>query len=112
MNDPVAAGDFGRLMQYGAVGVIACGLLTIVVMIFRQLITHALDQNKQLMEQQREDQAKTIEALHAIGQSLRDVHNTLVHFKVDVSRDVAEMANEMTSPGSRAHRIRPPRKDE
>lgn len=107
--DPVTPNaDFSRLMQYGAVGIVAAGLLALVVIVFRQLITHALDQNKKLMEQQREDQAKTIEALHAIGQGLRDIQNTLVHFKVEVSRNVADMVrDEATAAGSRAHRVRP-----
>lgn len=109
--DPVTPNaDFGRLMQYGAVGVVAAGLLALVVIVFRQLITHALDQNKQLMEQHREDQAKTLEALHAIGQGLRDIQTTLVHFKIEVTHNVADMLREeATAAGSRAHRIRPPR---
>lgn len=110
MGDPVAGGDFGRLMQYGAVGVVAMGLLALVVMIFRQLITHALDQNKQLHEQQREDQAKTIEALHAIGQGIQDVKNELRSFKIEVSRDVADMArDEGTGIGRPRHPTKPPR---
>lgn len=109
--DPVAPGaDFSRLMQYGAVGVVAAGLLALVVMVFKQLITHALAQNTKLSEQQHEMQAKTLEALHAIGQGLRDVQNTLVHFKVEVSRDVADMVREEgTAVGSRAHRLPPKR---
>lgn len=110
MTDPVAAGDFSRLMQYGAVGVIAAGLLALVVVIFRQLINGLIEQNKKLTEQQHEMQAKTLESLHAIGQSIRDMDNTIRHLKIDMSRDVADMVrDEVTSVGSRGHRL-PPRK--
>jgi hypothetical protein len=110
--DPASTPDFGHLAQYGAIGVVAGGLLLLVVGIFRQLVTHVLKQNEQRDEQQREHGMKTIEALHAIGQGLRDVQNTLVHFKVEVSRDVADMVrDEVTAAGSRAYRTdkKPPR---
>jgi hypothetical protein len=109
--DPVTPNaDFGRLMQYGAIGIVAMGLLTLVVAIFRQLINGLIEQNKKLTEQSHEMQAKTLESLHAIGQAIRDMDNTLRHFKVDVSRDVASMVrDEATSAGSRAHRLKPPR---
>ncbi len=111
MDSVTPNADFSRLMQVGAVGVIACGLLVLVVGIFRQLITHALDQNKKLSEQQHEMQAKTLESLHAIGQGLRDVHNELRNFKIEVSRDVADMVrDEGTGVGPRPrHPTKPPR---
>jgi hypothetical protein len=102
--------DFSRLAQYGAVGVIAAGLLALVVMVFKQLITHALDQNKKLSEQQHTMQEKTLEALHAIGQGLRDVQNELRSFKIEVSRDVADMVrDEGTAVGRVRHPTKPPR---
>jgi predicted translin family RNA/ssDNA-binding protein len=105
--DPVTPNaDFGRLMQYGAVGIVAAGLLALVVGIFRQLVNHILKQN----EKQQEIQEKTLESLHAIGQAIRDMDNTVRQFKVDVSRDVADMVrDEATSAGSRAYRTKPPR---
>jgi len=112
--DPASTtADFGRLAQYGAVGVIACGLLLLVVGIFRQLVTHVLKQNETRDQNDREMREKTLEALHALGQGLRDVQSALVHFKVEVSRDVADMVrDEVTSAGSRGYRIdlkKPPR---
>lgn len=111
--DPASAPDFGHLAQYGAIGIVAGGLLLLVVGIFRQLVTHVLKQNEQRDEQQREHGMKTLEALHAIGQGLRDMQNELRTFRVEVSRDVADMVrDEVTAAGSRAYRIdgkKPPR---
>ena len=113
MDPTSSAADFGRLAQYGAVGVIACGLLLLVVGIFRQLVTHILKQNEQRDQHHREMGEKTLEALHAIGQGLHDVQNELRSFKIEISRDVANMVrDEVTSAGSRAYRIdskKPPR---
>lgn len=108
--DPVTPdANFGKLMQYGAVGVIAAGLLVLIVAIFRQLINGLIEQNRKLTDQLHDMQAKTLESLHAIGQAIRDTNNTLSHFKIDVSRDVADMVrDEATAAGSRAHRL-PPR---
>lgn len=104
--DAAPSADFSRLMQYGAIGVVATGLLVLVVGIFRQLVNHILKQN----DKQQELQTKTVESLHAIGQAIRDLDTSIRHFKVDVSRDVADMVrDEATAAGSRAHRIRPPR---
>jgi hypothetical protein len=110
--DPASTLDFGHLAQYGAIGIIAGGLLLLVVGIFRQLVTHILKQNEQRDEYQREMQGKTLESLHAIGQGIRDINNEMRSFKIEVSRNVADMVrDEVTSAGSRAHRIdkKPPR---
>src|SRR5574340_988615 len=37
MNDPGTAADFGRLVQVGAIGVVALGLLTLVVALVKQV---------------------------------------------------------------------------
>jgi hypothetical protein len=110
--DPAGTPDFGHLAQYGAIGIVAGGLLLLVVGIFRQLVTHVLKQNEQRDEYQREHGAKTLESLHAIGQGLRDMQNELRNFRVEVSRDVADMVrDEVTSAGSRGYRTdkKPPR---
>lgn len=105
---PVA--DFGRLAQYGAVGIIAAGLLLIVVMVFRQLMNHTLKQNETMMARRDEMEMKLLESIHAVGQALRDLDTSVRHMKIEVSRDVADMVrDEVTSAGSRAHRMKPPR---
>jgi hypothetical protein len=102
------AQDLGKLAQYGAVGIVAFATLTIIVLIFRQLINHVLKQNDRNQERQEVHQAKTVESLHAIGQAIRDLDNTIRRFQIDVRRDVAEMVHsEVTAAGSRAHRTRP-----
>jgi type II secretory pathway component PulM len=98
--DPASAGsDFGRLMQYGAVGVVAAGLLTLVVVLFRQFVNHALEQNKELQTQHHEMQVQHLQALHAIAREIREV-------KTELSRDIGQLFNEVSSitDGSRAHR--------
>lgn len=104
--DPVSTGsDFGRLMQYGAVGVVAAGLLTLVVVLFRQFVNHALEQNKKLQEQHHEMQVQHLQALHSIAREIREV-------KTELSRDIGQLFNEVSSitEGSRAHRpYKPPR---
>ena len=114
MNDPSSAADFGRLTQFGAIGVIALGLLTLIVGLVKQLVTHALDQNKKLNENQREDEAKTREALHAVGQSLLRLENQIASMRQENAREFGQLYNEVagdnTIVGSRAHRIKPPPK--
>lgn len=109
MDPTTPVSDFNRLAQYGAAGIVAAGLLTLVVVIFRQLITHALEQNKQLTERQHDMQAKTLEALHALGQALRDLDANLRSWKTEITYSVVEMVrDEATAAGSRAHRTKPP----
>lgn len=98
--DPVTTtSDFGRLMQYGAVGIVAAGLLTLVVVLFRQFVNHALEQNKQLQEQHHEMQVQHLQALNSIAREIREV-------KTELSRDIGQLFNEISSitEGSRAHR--------
>lgn len=106
--DPVAAGDFGRLMQYGAVGVVAAGLLTIVVLLFRRFVEHAIDSNKRLEERNAETQKAFLDALH----SMKVEHITALHaFKTelttefrDLHRAIAGVVNEMPSGPIRLRR--------
>ena len=78
------------------------------MLIFRQLITHVLKQNEKQQERNDENQGKTLEALHAIGQAIRDMNNNLHHFQIDIRREIVEMVREeVTVAGSRAHRTRP-----
>lgn len=79
------------------------GLLGLAVYLIRQFVNHALEQNKELISQQHDMQAKTLEALHALGQATRDVKNELS----SLTKDVALLFN--AREGSQAHRIRPPR---
>lgn len=114
MNDPVAAGDFGRLIQLGGVGAIAAGLLALVVALVKQFASHALNQNTELIKQQREDQAKTLEALHAIGQRLGALDHQIATLRLEMTRDMGEIYNavsphDVTHGGSRSHRIKPPK---
>ncbi len=96
------------LAQYGAVGVVAAIMVGLVVLIFKQLITHILTQNEKHQEQQQENQAKTLESLHAIGQALQNLNNSINRFQADTRRDIVEMVREeVTVAGSRAHRTRP-----
>lgn len=99
-------------MQYGAVGTIAAGLLALVVVLVRQFVNHALEQNKKLLERhdemmERHDkmQEKHVEAIHALTRAIHEL-----------SRDVGLLFNEVSamSEGSRVevtgrHRIKPPR---
>lgn len=108
-STPVA--DFNRLAQYGAAGIVAAGLLTLVILIFRQLVNHALKQNEMLMQRQHEMELKLLEALHAVGQGLRDLDTSIRHWKVELTHTVAEMVrDEVTQAGSRGYRAKPPTK--
>lgn len=96
------------LAQYGAIGVVAAIVLGLVVLVFRQLITHILKQNERHQDQQAEHQAKTLESLHAIGQAIHTLTTSINRFEIDVRREVVEMVHtEVTVAGSRAHRTRP-----
>lgn len=96
------------LAQYGAIGVVAAILIGLVVLVFKQIITHILKQNDLHQTQQQANQAKTLESLHAIGQALQNLNNSINRFQVDTRRDIVEMVREeVTVAGSRAHRTRP-----
>jgi hypothetical protein len=99
--------NFGHLMQYGAVGIIAAGLLALVVGMFRQFVNHALEQNKKLLERHDEMLVKNLEALHGVASALKDVE-VMVR---EVSRDLGMLFNEVSgmTEGSMAHRIKPRR---
>jgi len=107
--DATPGANFGQLMQYGAVGVVAAGLLTLVVIIFRQLVTHALDQSKQLAEQLQEQQKRDEEIHKAYIKSLNEIAVALSAIRIEVTRDLGQLFNEISAmtEGSRAHRIRP-----
>lgn len=111
MTDPVSAGDFGRLVQVGAIGVVALGLLTLVVALVKQFAAHALDQNKELIKTQHEMQGKTLESLHAIGQKLQALENQVTVLRQEQTREFGQLYNEVagdyTIVGSRGHRIKP-----
>lgn len=92
-------------MQYGAVGVVAAGLLTLVVAVFWLFVKHALEQNKKLIERHDEIQEKHLAAVYEVEKAIRAMHS-------DLSRDLGQLFNEISAVtgGSRAHRItRPPR---
>jgi hypothetical protein len=114
MSDTVAAGDFGRLIQVGAIGVVALGLLTLVVALVKQFAAHALDQNKELIKTEHDMQLKTLESLHAVGQKLQSLENQVVMMRQENAREFGQLYNEVagdnTTAGSRAHRIKPPPK--
>lgn len=99
-------------MQYGAVGIVAAGLLTLVVVLFRQFVNHALEQNKNLIERHDEILVENLKALHGVESALKAVE-VMVR---EVSRDLGMLFNEVSaiSEGSRVdttgrHRLKPPR---
>lgn len=114
MNDPGTTADFGKLVQLGAIGVVALGLLTLIIGLVKQLVAHALDQNKELIKNHREEEAKSREALNAIGQSLLRLENQIVSLRQEQTREFGQLYNEVagdnTIIGSRPHRIKPPPK--
>jgi hypothetical protein len=106
MDPATAGGEFGRLMQYGAVGIIAAGLLTLLVVLFRQFVNHALEQNKKLLERhdlmmERHDAMQTahLKAMHELVSAIHAM-------KAEVIRDIGQVFNEVSAitEGSRAHR--------
>lgn len=106
MDAVTPAADFSRLMQYGAVGVVAAGLLTLVVVIFRQLVNHALEQNKALQEQIRSMHKENQETHQAYLRALHAVEGAIAAIRVEVTRDIGQLFNEFSAytEGSRAHR--------
>lgn len=114
MNDPVTTGDFGRLVQLGAIGAVAAALLVLVVALVKQFAAHALEQNKKLIEQDHAMQMKTLEALHAVGQRLASVENQIASLRQETTREFGQLYNEISGDhtmggGSRGHRIKPPK---
>ena len=104
-TDPVSAGNFGRLMQYGAVGVVACGLLTLVVLLFKRFVEHAIDTNKKLQEDNSTMQKEFLATIH----SMKVEHINALHaFKNELMVEirglhsaVAHVVNEVPSGGIR-----------
>jgi hypothetical protein len=82
--------DFSRLMQYGAVGVVAAGLLTLVVAGFWLFLKHALEQNKTLLTRHDEMQEKHVEAL-------RELVTAIHALKSELSRDIGHLFNELSA---------------
>ena len=93
--------DFSRLMQYGAVGVVACGLLTLVVLLFRRFVEHAIDTNKKLYEQNATIQREFLNALHTMKTehvaAIHAVKTELIKELRDLHQAVAHVVNEMPS---------------
>lgn len=105
--------DFSRLMQYGAVGVVAAGLLTIVVLLFRRFVEHAIETNKKLYEENATMQREFLNALHAMKtehiQALHMVKSELISELRDLHRAVAGVVNDMPSGPIRIGRVPPKR---
>src|SRR5215469_18495426 len=98
MNDPTTVSDFGRLVpQIGAISVVALGLLTLVVGLVKQLASHALKQNEELVKQQHDMQMKTLEALHAMGTRLEANNTKIDALRVEMTRDFGQLFNEVSS---------------
>lgn len=106
MSDPVAAGDFGRLMQVGAVGVVAAALLVLVVALVRRFVDHAIDSNKELQKQNHETAQQNLVAMHAMVLEVKELKNAFVNeireLKREYMRSVADVVND--GPSGR-HRI-------
>lgn len=99
-------------MQYGAVGVVAAGLLTIVVVLFKRFVDHAIDTNKQLYEDNAKIQTDFLNALHNLKTAHVDALNAvkaeLIRELRDLHTAVAHVVNEMPSGPARISRL--PRK--
>jgi hypothetical protein len=108
VNPVTPEADFGRLMQYGAVGVVAAGLLALVVVLFRQFVNHALEQNKTLLERHDEMQKAHVEAMRELTQA---IHGLKTELRVEFGQLFNELTaiTEGTRGGSRGYRIKPPR---
>ena len=100
-------------MQYGAVGIVATGLLTLVVLLFRRFVEHAIETNKKLYEENATMQKEFLEALHTLKtehiQALHAVKTELVNELRDLHRAVANVVNEMPSGPIRIGRLPPKR---
>lgn len=100
-------------MQYGAVGIVACGLLTLVVLLFRRFVEHAIETNKKLYEENATIQKEFLNALHAMKtehiMALHAVKNELVSELRELHRAVAGVVNDMPSGAIRIGRTPPKR---
>lgn len=104
--------DFRQLSQYGAVGIVAGGLLILVVMLFRQFVMHALEQNKNLQKQNHEMQEKMLAAINLLTTAVNvNLVNAVKDMHASVVRDVGQVFNEVSAitETSRPIRSRPPR---
>ena len=97
-------------MQYGAVGVVAAGLLTLVVVLFRQFVQHALEQNKELLKRHDSMLEANLNALHGVRQAINETNTIIREVKVELGRDIGQLFNEVSAitEGSRVQRPRPP----
>lgn len=90
------------LQQYGAAGVIAACLLSLMVWIIKRLVDATLDQNKLLRENARE----MVEALTEIKTAIvASQHNASTQIR-DLHIDVAAVLNDLTGVSSRRIRSR------
>jgi hypothetical protein len=90
------------LQQYGAVGVVAAGLLSLMIWIVKRLVDATLDQNKLL----RENSDRMITAMGEIKAAIVASQQHSSSQIRDLHIDVAAVLNDMTAVGRRVTRTR------
>jgi hypothetical protein len=93
------AGGLAHLEQYGALGIVAAALLTLVLMLIKRFVDHAIESNKQLQAQNNEMQRENLKALHGIVMEVRGIKNEIVNEIRDLHGAVASVVNDMPSRG-------------
>jgi hypothetical protein len=87
--------SFQSLGQYGVAGIIAAGLLTLFVLIFRRLVENIIEQNKHLQEKNQEYQQQLVTALHSLTTTVTGLSTNMR----EMSRDMGLLYNRREDGG-------------
>lgn len=84
--DPTPAGGLAHLEQYGALGIIVCALLGLVLVLVKRFVDHAIKSNEQLQAQNSEMQKENLKAMHAVVTEIAKLRSDMAHeFRIGIA---------------------------